>query len=246
MSEKTLSRVLKVSGNRLKIEILMTEDMKEKNTDYYGYAFFVSASFLMALNIASLGHFSWLSGSQLFWHCEHIGPEGNVEQTLLNSKSNSFTAEKMRLTEKEVKNAVIIAGSLMKDPDQHFRKEYLKGIVHLSSNLGDLDFSKEAFANFYRSFEYFVTSQIFKKKKLSNELKELQEGIKILGLSENICEEFANLYKIRSSQVMHSQNEPKEIDIDDVIKIKVFTDFALQKYYIDKANTWLKKEIIPA
>jgi len=240
MSEKNLSRVLNVSDNTLKIEILMTEEMKKNNTNHYGYAFMVSSCFLMALNIASLGHFSWLTGSQLFWNCEHIDQKGKSKKKYFCSNSNSFPCEKKLLTEKEVKNAAIIAGSLMQDPDQHFRKEYLKGIVHLSANLGDLDFSKEAFANFYRSFEYFVTSHIFQKKKLSNEFKELQKGIRILGLSEEICDEFPNLYKIRSSQVMHYQNEAKIMDIDDVIKIKVFTDFALQKYYKDKASKYLE------
>jgi hemolysin-activating ACP:hemolysin acyltransferase len=108
MSEKALSRVLEVKPNSLKIEIVMTEDMKERNTDYYGYAFVVSASFLMALNIASLGHFSWLSGSKLFWHCEHTGPTGNSEQIFFSSKSNPFPNEKRILTEKEVRNSIRI------------------------------------------------------------------------------------------------------------------------------------------
>jgi hypothetical protein len=239
MSEESLTRVLSVAEDRLKIEVIMTEEMKRTNKDYYGYAFVVSASFLVALNIAALGHFSWTVGNGMLWHCEHVGPSGKSEQVFMKSKDITFPAEKRLLTEAEVRNSVIIAGSLMRDNEQDFRREYLKGIIHLGSGFGDLTFGREAFANFYRAFEYFVTSRVLVKKKLANELKDLREGIRLMGLPEEFCAEFAALYKIRSEQVMHAQRSPKDMDIDDVIKIKVFTDYALHKYYRSKADQWL-------
>lgn len=188
MSEESLTRVLSVAEDRLKIEVIMTEEMKKTNKDYFGYAFVVSASFLVALNIAALGHFSWTVGNRMFWHCEHVGPSGKTEQVFMNSKDITFPTEKRLLTEGEVRNSVIIAGSLLRDTDQDFRREYLKGIIHLGSGFGDLTFGREAFANFYRAFEYFVTSRVLVKKKLANELKDLRGGIRLMGLSEKFCD----------------------------------------------------------
>jgi hypothetical protein len=242
MSEQLLTRVFNVTRDSFKVEVIMTEDMKKINTDYFGYAFGVSSSFLVALNIAALGHFTWTVGNRMFWYCEHIGPSGKPEQVFMNSKDLIFPTEKRNLSEGEVKNSMIIFGSLLRDTDQNFRKEYLKGVIHLNAGFGDLVFSREAFANFYRSFEYFITTRVLKKKKLENELKDLKQGIRSLGLSDEFCEEFGNLYKIRSEQVMHAQRGPKNMDIEDVLKIKVFTDYALHTYYRTKANQWLTEQ----
>lgn len=239
MRKEPLTRVFAVREDRFKLEIVMTEQMKKVNTDYFGYGFGVSSNFLMAINIASLGHFAWYPTSNTFWSCEHIGPSGKKEQVFLQPKKLPFPASKSTLTENQVKNAVLIAASLMREGEQNFRREYLKGIVHLDMGIVDLIFNREAFANFYRSFEFFMTTRVLKKKKLANELKELQEGIRLLGLPKEICEEFRNLYKIRSEQIMHAQQVPREITGEDILKIKVFTDYALHKYYRSKADEWL-------
>jgi hypothetical protein len=196
----------------------------------------------MALNIAALGHFTWVVGSNLFWHCEHIGPSGKREQVFMKSKDIFFPLDKMVLTEGEVRNSMIILGSLLREVDQEFRREYLKGIAHLDAGFGDLIFYREAFANFYRSFEYFITMRVLKKKKLSNELKELQEGIRLTGLPDQFCQEFQCLYKLRSEQVMHAQRAQKEIDGEQALKIKTFTDYVLHRYYRSKADEWLDQQ----
>jgi hypothetical protein len=241
MCEEPIICVLNVEQDKLKIEVIMTEEMKKINKDYFGYAFMVSSSFLMALNIAALGHFTWLSGNSTFWSCEHKGPSGETEQVLVGSKNTSLYKEKIELKEGEVRKSVNICGSILHEDEQDFRKEYLKGILHLDVGYADLVFFREAFANFYRSFEYFITTKVLRMKKLKNEVRELQKGILKLGLSEDYCKEFLDLYKIRSEQVMHAQREPKEIDIDDVLKIKLFTDYALHKYYQSKADEWIEQ-----
>ena len=241
MRQEPLTRVLDVREDRFKVEVVMTEEMKETNKDYFGYGFLVSSNFLMALNIAALGHFTWTAGNRLFWHCEHIGPSGKTEQILMHSQEVSFPVEKRVLTEDEVRNSVIIMGSLLRDTEQNFRREYLKGILHLNIGFADLDFRREAFANFYRAFEFFMTTRVLKKKKLANEIRDLKEGIRLLGLSDELRDEFITLYKKRSEQVMHAQRAPKAIDAEDVLKIKVFTDYALHNYYRSKADEWLEQ-----
>ncbi len=235
-------RVFDVGPDRFKIEVLMTEQMKKTNTDYFGYAFMVSSSFLVALNIAALGHFTWTVGNRMFWHCEHIGPSGKAEEVFMNSKDPIFPTEKRALTDGEARNSIIVCGSLLRETDQSFRREYLKGIIHLGAGFGDLTFSREAFASFYRAFEYFITSRVLGKRKLENDLRELSKGIRSLGLPDKVCEELPDLYKIRSEQVMHAQKGPRDIEIDDVLKIKVFTDYALHVYYRKKADQWLNEQ----
>ena len=242
MSEQSITRVFNVMPESFKMAVIMTEDMQKENTDYFGYAFGVSASFLVALNIAALGHFTWTVGNRMFWHCEHIGPSGKIENVFINSKDVSFPAEKRSLTANEARNSMIICASILRETDQTFRQEYLKGIIHLGAGFGDLVFSREAFANFYRSFEYFITTLVLKKTKLTNELKELKEGLSLLGLQDDICEDFTSLYKVRSEQVMHAQRQPKEMDTDDVLKIKVLTDYALHTYYRAQADLWLNEQ----
>ena len=128
MSEQSITQVFNVTQDSFKVAVIMTEDMKKENTDYFGYAFGVSASFLVALNIAALGHFTWTVGNRMFWHCEHIGPSGKIENVFMNSKDVSFPIEKRMLTDGEVRNSMIILASLLRETDQTFRKEYLKGI----------------------------------------------------------------------------------------------------------------------
>jgi cob(I)alamin adenosyltransferase len=193
----------------------------------------------MALNIAALGYFTWLSGNRMFWHCDHTGPDGKVEQILMHAENKFFpVAQKTALSENEVRNSMIIYGSILREEDQSFRREYLKGIVHLDVGFADLTFHREAFANFYRSLELFVTARVLKKAKLRNELKEIQDALFSLGLSKEMCEEFRVLYKMRSEQVMHAQQLPTEIGSEDVLKIKVFADYVLHKYYRSKAEEW--------
>jgi hypothetical protein len=242
MSEESITRVFNVTPDSFKVAVIMTEGMKKENTDYFGYAFGVSASFLVALNIAALGHFTWTVGNRMFWHCEHIGSSGKIENIFINSKDVSFPVEKREITENEVRNTMLILASILRDADQTFRQEYLKGIIHLGAGFGDIVFIREAFANFYRSLEYFITTRVLKKKKLTNEMKELKEGMRLLGLSEELSEEFTSLYKVRSEQVMHAQREPNEIDMDDVLKIKVLTDYALHTYYRSQADLWFEEK----
>jgi len=41
---------------------------------------------------------------------------------------------------------------------------------------------------------------------------------------------------------MHAQRSPKEIDLEDVLKVKVFTDYALYRYYRARADEWLERQ----
>jgi hypothetical protein len=95
-----------------------------------------------------------------------------------------------------------------------------------------VSFRKEAFANFYRSFEFFVTNRILKAKKLKSELNEIVRVLRMLDVKEEAITVFyKELYRLRSEQVMHSQKEQVEITWDDVGNMKLFTDITMQAFY---------------
>lgn len=242
MREESLTRVIEVKNDKLKIEVRTDEKMQGTKLNDIEYAFIVASSFMMSLNIASLGHFSWSTGSRLFWFFELIDERGLKENIFIHSNDIPYPADKRRLSESEVKNAIIIAGSIMLEKDQAFRREYLKGITHMNAGFADLIYYRESFANFYRSLEYFLTAKVIKKNKLKNELKELQQGLKTIGFKKDFIDEFRYLYRIRSEQVMHAQKKQKAIETDDVFKIKTFTDFALHRYYRKIGDDWLEKQ----
>jgi hypothetical protein len=107
----------------------------------------------------------------------------------------------------------------------------LKGLIHLSLNYPGTHFEKDAFSNFYRTFEHLVTNRLLGKKKLKNELKEMSAVLSTLGLSSELLEEFRKLYVIRGSQAMHSQHIPELTSREDTMKMKVFTDVVIYKVY---------------
>ncbi len=52
-----------------------------------------------------------------------------------------------------------------------------------------------------------------------------------IGLSQDLLDEFKEMYILRGSQAMHSQIEPKRISREDTLKMKVFTDVVIYKSY---------------
>jgi hypothetical protein len=204
-----------------------------KTEEFAAFASFSLSYFLMALNIGSLGHFDWELKTQakpiyaLFNHDLKqgigIGSTGNY----------SYPSDAISpLTETDVKHSILIFGALSKENDQNVRKEYLKGLYHYGLDFFDVSFRKEAFANFYRSFEFFVTNRILKTKKLKNELKQFKEVLQALGLKPEVVQMFAEeLYPLRSEQVMHSQRQQTEIEWEQVGKMKFLTDVTMQSSY---------------
>ncbi len=50
-------------------------------------------------------------------------------------------------------------------------------------------------------------------------------------MKKEVAEEFNRLYQLRSEQVMHAQQQQEPVPLDDVIKMKVFLDYVLYKFY---------------
>lgn len=190
------------------------------------------SAFIMALNITSLGRFTWnwttlAPPLYKFIDPEHEDNTTTISLEILKKKENDIG----NITANEVRNASLLYGALAKEKESNIRKEYIKGILHLGLDFLDINFNREAFGNFYRSFEYLATARILKVRKLSDELKELQKVITRFGLKDEIVEEFRSLYQLRSNQIMHAQKKQIEVKIDDVLKMKTILDVVLYKVY---------------
>lgn len=239
MREEAATQVTKVTRTQIEATIKAEKGHFRTIEDFYPTAHLIASNFIMSLNIASLGHFTWVAGNQLY-PTYNVDPIDNSRRILF-SVEPTWPSEERCLAESEVRQAVIIYGSILRENDKNIRQEYVKGILHMGLSFAEINFNKEAFGNFYRSFEYFITRKLLQKTKLKNELTELTKAIKSSGLSDEFIEEFKGLYKIRSEQVMHAQRHQVEITQDDVVKMKVFIDYLLHKHYTAIANRWLEE-----
>ncbi|KAF0144971.1 MAG: hypothetical protein FD156_1298 [Nitrospirae bacterium] len=186
--------------------------------------------FIMSLNIATVGYFTWdlnLSPKYKVTNAEDGKPLGMLSL----HKNAHYPSEVVDITDANIRKAILILGVLTRQSESIVVQEYLRGILHISLNFTFIDFSREAFGNFYRSFENVATEKILKVTKLNNELKELQQALRIIGLKEDIIKEFKLLYRLRSAQIMHAQKKQIKIELDDVFKMKVILDCVLHHIY---------------
>lgn len=196
--------------------------------------------FLIALNMASLGYFCWSDSPSLhpvYRVREPSSTEVGDQINLLQRNPIAYP-EVRELTEQDVHNALIIFGALSRDSDSNSRTEYLKGLLHIGASHIDVTFYREAFGNFYRCMEAFVTKRILAVKKLTNEVKDIQRALKQLGAGEDLLTAFKEVYAIRSSQFAHAQMHQIPFTLDDVLKAKAFADLVMCKTYRSQAEEW--------
>lgn len=204
---------------------------------YHGHI--LSSSFLVALNIAAVGYFSWRRQPSFDPIYVLDEPSSQSARQVALSYAPSRMLEPNRtLTELEVERAVIIFGSLAKDTDAHSRMDYLKGLLHLGASHFDIEFNREAFHNFYRCMESFVTRKILGVRKLSNERKEIQSALEQLVNDASLVATFKEIYALRSSQVAHAQIQQKNISFDEALSAKAFADIVMYKTYMKQAEEW--------
>ena len=230
-------KVEEVSRSTFHLVWDVPEDSELFNEYHDHHCFLVFSAMLAAINIASLGLFSWHDGTEI--GPIYIREESSNLVTLSVDHQQKY--ENIReLTQREVHDALILFGALCRESEHVIVNEYLKGVMHLCMSYYDLNFHREAFGNFYRVIEYLVTNRILGKRKLKNELNQLQQVFRDFGADEKLISEFKNIYAIRSAQVMHAQIQPEKVSFDEALMVKTFCDLLLNKYYLKIAETWRK------
>lgn len=199
---------------------------------FYGKCHDIISYFLMSINIATLGNFSW--DFQFISAAPYIlmDYDKNTSNFIYN-KPNQYThQEEFLVINKElVWRTLQLFLSLGNEKNDSLKKEYIKGLYNFHHGFFDIEFNNEAFSNFYKAFEFFCTTNILKTNKLFNEKKQLRDVLSNLGFSNELLKEFDRLYKIRCDQAMHAQRGLKSIDKESVSKLKVFLDSVMHKYY---------------
>jgi predicted HicB family RNase H-like nuclease len=199
---------------------------------FYGKSNDIISYFLVSINVASLGNFSW--DFQFVSTAPYILIDYDREKSAyLYNKPTPYSHKYnyLEINKQLVWRTMQLFLALGKEKDDSLKKEYIKGLYNFHNGFFDIDFANEAFSNFYKAFEFFCTKKILKTNKLSNEKTQLRSVLSDLGLRTELLEEFDILYKIRCGQAMHSQRGLKSIDKEDVAKLKVFLDSILHKYY---------------
>ena len=215
------------------------EDLGSQDVLFHSH---ISAScYIIALNIVSLGYFTWRNPPSL--HPVYVvrnptTPEIGEKVALLQQQSGERFQSRKELSYEDVERSILIYGALLKDEDQNSRTEYMKGLLHMSASHLDITFYRDAFANFYRCVEFFVTRRILHVKRLSNEFKQIQKALKLIGADEQLAGYFQEVYALRSAQVAHSQNQQVKLAFDDVLKAKAFADIIMYKTYRKQAEEW--------
>jgi hypothetical protein len=199
-----------------------------------------ASSFLVALNMAALGYFCWNDSPSLHpvYRIRDPALSGAGESIALLQQAPIVFPDVRNLTELDVHNALIIFGALSQDADSNSRTEYLKGLLHIGASHMDVTFYREAFGNFYRCMEAFVTRHILAVKQLSNEVKDIQRALKQLGAGDDLLDGFREVYAIRSNQFAHAQKRQVPVAFDDVLKAKAFADLVMCKTYRKRAEEW--------
>jgi len=206
------------------------------------------SAFIIALNIASLGYFTWDWYGFSVPRYEVYNPIKEEKRLIfplqMKYRKEYFEGSIKEITEKEIRNACKYYGVLAKDKEEKIsiiREEYIKGILHLSLTFFNIDFCKEAFFNFYRCFENIVTNKVLQVKKLDKEVKNIEKAINKVGLGKILTKQFKSIYVIRSNQVMHAQKKQVNITLDDVYAIKTYLDALLFKVFTPILDEALKR-----
>lgn len=199
---------------------------------FYSKSHEIISYFLIAINVATLGHFTWdfkaiPAAPYLF-----LGARQHNKGFLFTEAPRYvFSGDLIEMTKALAWRTLQLLLALGKEQDERLRTEYTKGLCNFHNGFFDIEFLNEAFGNFYRAFEFFCTSKILKTKKLSNEKKQLRTVLSEFGLSEPVLEAFDEVYMIRCNQAMHAQRRLESIDRDAVLCIKVFLDSIMHRYY---------------
>lgn len=225
--------------------VLEISDVLEPSLDDDAFAKKCHAAFnlyLVALNVCTLGLF-------LAQDRKYLSPAYRLTDTERKLISGGIVVHEIFGTDlsgqiigqNQIIESLLLYGALAREQNEELVSEYLKGLIHLSLNYPGTHFEKDAFANFYRTFEHLVTGRIIGKKKLKKELTEISAVLNSFGLTSELIEEFRKLYVIRSSQAMHSQLAPDRISREDTMKMKVFTDVLIYKVYKPIWEAGIKK-----
>jgi len=209
---------------------------------FYAKSHDIISHFLMAINVATLGHFTWdfrfVSPAPYLY----VDAQNNKSKFLFGDSPKYISAEEpLQIQKPLIWRTLQLLLALGNEKDRTLKTEYIKGLYNFHNAFFDIQFLNEAFSNFYKAFEFLCTKRMLRVKKLSNEKKQLRGVLSEFGFEENILDEFDKIYLIRCNMAMHAQKGLQAIDKEAVVRIKIFLDSIMHKYYQPVWEKILKK-----
>jgi hypothetical protein len=231
-SDEHSFKVSNVQPNSFDLSIKSNSD--ESESELTSRAHSIITYYLVALNIVTLGHFSW--DFQLVSPVPYFSSNnpGEFDKFIFLHKKSSFEfdEELLEINSDLVWRSLKIMIALMKEKDDIFISEYTKGIFGLHNSLFNINFKNESFSSFYRAFEYFCTQRILKVKSLKNEKKQLKSVLTDFGFEKEVTDDFDKIYQIRCNDIMHAQKGLNDgVNSDILLRLKILLDSILHKYY---------------
>lgn len=132
---------------------------------FYGKCHDIISYFLVSINVATLGNFSWdfqfVSAAPYIL----IDYDQKASNFLYNKPNEYIHKEKYLDINKElVWRTMQLFLSLGHEKDDSLKREYIKGLYNFHHGFFDIEFNNEAFSNFYKALDFFVQQKYLKQR----------------------------------------------------------------------------------
>jgi hypothetical protein len=217
---------------------------KDENTPeiFYSKAHDIISHFLIAINVATLGLFTWDFKFVSPAPYQYVDVKKNKAHFLfVGTQKYVFEEELLQIQKPLIWRTLQLLIVFGTEKDRPLTTEYIKGLYNFHNGFFDINFINESFSNFYKAFEFFCTKRILKVNKLKNEKKQLRFVLSEFGFKENALKDFDKIYLKRCNLAMHAQKGLQPIDKGAVLRIKIFLDSIMHKYYRPVWEKILKK-----
>jgi hypothetical protein len=156
-----------ISGNDFILGISDVRDPSLSDETFASNSHAVFNLYIVALNVCTLGLFlaqdrKYLSPPYRFINTEKKQASGGI---VVQESFDEDLSDQV-IDQNQIIESLWLYGALANEKTDELVSEYLKGLIHLSLNYPGTHFEKDAFSNFYRTFEHLVTNRLLGKKEI--------------------------------------------------------------------------------
>lgn len=220
--------------NDREVEVRQALPELSKDDDLYIKAMMVTMIHVVALSVGTFGHFWWTPPAWPFRFTKLYDLKNRRDVKIQIKRSKDERIEDRKLTRDDMYRTMLVFGAMAKLNERYF-EFYIKATTLMGSDTFENNFYAEAFSNYFLLMERFIKVEILKKtdgKKL--DVKKMQIELKKLGISDELVEEFKNIYIVRGRDAMHSRGNEQVLTFEEAAKCKIMCDLMLFKYCEDK------------
>ena len=226
---KTCDCLKMKSINDREVEIRQVLPDLVKDDDLYIKAMMVTMMHVIALNVGTFGHFWWPPPAWPFRFTKLYDLKNKRDVGIQIKRPKDERMEDRKLTQDDMYRTMLVFGAMSKLHERYFEL-YIKATTLMGSDTFENNFYTEAFSNYFLLMERFIKVEILKKPGGSLSVTIMQAALKRLGISNDLVEEFKNLYIVRGRDAMHSRGKEQALTFEEAGKCKIMCDLMLFKY----------------